>query len=173
MKIPDNLVLVWMPWCWKSTIWKHLAVETWKWFLDVDDHIEEVTWDTVWNILKTLWDDAFLDFEAWIVKELDLKNTIISTSWSVPLRQDAMNHLRRNWTSILIDIPLPEIYARLQRMKVDRIVWMWKMTLEEILEYRRTFYELSTDIKFATDFSRAKVEVINDFFNFYRSNFLH
>lgn len=165
----DNIVLVWMPGSGKSTIWKRLSIATGKSFLDVDDYIEDVANQTVWEVLKALWDDLFLDYEAKLVQQLDVKNTVISTSGSVPLRQEAMNHLRQSWISILIDIPLVEVYARLKRMKIERIVWMGKMTLEEILEYRKMYYEISHDFRFSTDFGKAKSDIFKDFLEFYET----
>lgn len=158
-----------MPWSGKTTIWKLLSQKSWMKFLDIDDHIEKVSNETVWEILSVLWDDLFLDYEAKIVQELDVDNTIISTSGSVPLRQDAMNHLRQSWMSILIDIPLSEVYRRLERMKVERIVGMNYMTLEEILEYRKMYYDISHDFRFSTDFSKAKSDIFKDFLEFFET----
>lgn len=158
-----------MPWSGKSTIWNLLSEKTGMGFVDVDKYIEKTTREKVWTILSRLWDDKFLDFESSLVRDICVSNTVISTSGSVPLRQEAMNHLRQSWISILIDIPLAQVYARLKRMKVERIVWMGKMTLEEILEYRKMYYEISHDFRFSTDFSQAKSDIFKDFFEFYET----
>lgn len=162
----NNIILIGMPWSWKSTLGKRLANETGRKFLDVDDYIENVTKETVWDILKWLWDERFLNYEARLVWDICVSDTVISTSGSVPLRQQAMHHLRQGGISILIDIPVTEIYRRLQRMKVERIVWMNTMTLEEILEVRSLYYKMSADVAFSTDFSKSKEEVYQDFFEF-------
>lgn len=177
-----NIILTWMPWSGKTTIWKRLSKEIWVEFCDFDnDILEKITLETaeeaLWvlnlrntwlipenlsykevkDLLKLLWDDDFLELEWFIWRNLIFDSqTVLSTSWSLPLKLDAMEHLKENWKVIYIDIPLELIISRLREMKTDRIIWMWKMTLEEILEYRDSFYFNSKDYNFKVPEFRFK-----------------
>ncbi|NCP76553.1 hypothetical protein GW830_00180 [bacterium] len=120
--------------------------------LDIDDHIEYSTKKKVSDIIQEIGEDAFLDLESEIVQSIKPQGMIISCSGSVPLRQEAMNHLRETGKSIYIDVPVSIIVARLHRMKADRIIGMngkSPMTLEEVLAYRESFYEMSYDYRFS------------------------
>jgi len=160
-----------MPWSWKTTIGKKLAKVTWMNFLDFDDDIiEKQMWKSVAEVLSELWEENFLDLEEKLALDIKhLENTILSTSGSVPLRPKAMNHLRTIWKSIYIDIPVENIKKRLERMKVDRIVGMENMTMDEILEYRDWFYKKSFDYSFQNDGLGSKEETFEVFLNFYNS----
>lgn len=177
-----NIILTWMPWSGKTNIWKKLAQELGINFCDFDDDVlekitlstaEEALWvlnlrktwlipenlsyKEVKKLLELLWDEKFLELEWFMWKNLNFESqTVLSTSGSLPLRLDAMEHLKNNWKVIYIDIPLELIISRLQEMKTDRIIWMWKMTLEEILQYRESYYFRSTDINFKVPTFDAK-----------------
>lgn len=206
----QNIILTWMPWCWKSTLWCKLAFETGANFSDFDDDIlekidletsekvisilnlkshwiipEKISNQKVSDLLKLLWDDNFLELEWFIWENLNFnEKTIISTSWSLPLKTKAMDHLRKKWKVIHIDTPIKSILERLEQMKTNRIIWMWKMTLEEILEYRKDFYNKTMDYNFEVQtFKNTDLWVIqnkinrdiqkniifNDFINFLKS----
>ena len=203
-----NIILTWMPWSGKTTIWKKLSKELWVNFCDFDDDIlEKITLETaeealsilklrsswlipenlsfqeVKTLLELLWDDKFLELEWFMWRNLGFESqTVLSTSWSLPLRLDAMAHLKQNWKVIYINIPLELIISRLKEMKTDRIIWMWKMTLEEILAYRDNFYTLTKDLDFKVpNFEirtwKTKEErldeksiVFTHFMEFYRAN---
>lgn len=169
-----NIVLTWMPWSGKTTIWKRLKERLWYDFCDFDDDIlekitletaEEVIWvlnlrnnwitpeklanQEVEYLLWLLWDDKFLELEGFLWKKLKFETpTVLSTSWSLPLSLNTMDNLRKNWKVIYINTPLEVIMTRLKEMKRNRIVGMWKMTLEKILEYRDNYYNITKDFDF-------------------------
>lgn len=203
-----NIILTWMPWSGKTNIWKKLAQELGINFCDFDDDVlekitlstaEEALWvlnlrktwlipenlsyKEVKKLLELLWDEKFLELEWFMWKNLNFESqTVLSTSGSLPLRLDAMEHLKNNWKVIYIDIPLELIISRLQEMKTDRIIWMWKMTLEEILEYRENFYKYTKDLNFKVPLFDARIWktkeerekekeiVFSNFMEFYRAN---
>lgn len=203
-----NIILTWMPWSGKTNIWKKLAQELGINFCDFDDDVlekitlstaEEALWvlnlrktwlipenlsyKEVKKLLELLWDEKFLELEWFMWRNLNFESqTVLSTSGSLPLRLDAMEHLKNNWKVIYIDIPLELIISRLQEMKTDRIIWMWKMTLEEILEYRENFYKYTKDLNFKVPLFDARIWktkeerekekeiVFSNFMEFYRAN---
>lgn len=203
-----NIILTWMPWSGKTNIWEKLARELKVDFCDFDDDIlEKITLETaeeaIWvlnmrntwlipedlsykevkDLLKLLWDEKFLELEWFMWRNLNfVSQTVLSTSGSLPLRLEAMKNLKKNWKVIYIDIPLELIISRLKEMKTDRIIWMWKMTLEEILEYRENFYKYTKDLNFKVPLFDARIWktkeerekekeiVFSNFMGFYRAN---
>ncbi len=164
-----NIVLTWMPWSGKTSIWRPLAEKLWMKIVDFDDDIiEPIMWKTVGEVLEELWDENFLSLEEKLSCELELENTILSTSWSVPLKDKAMNYLKTQWVVIYIKIPLSTIKTRLESMKVDRIVWMKNMTMDEILTYRQNFYENSYDYVFNTQWLASKEEIFEEFWKWFQ-----
>lgn len=177
-----DIIITWMPWSGKSCICKKLHKELWYDLCDFDDDVlekitletaEEVLWvlnlRSTWlipenlshkevkDLLELLWEDVFLKLEWFMWRNLVFKNpTVLSTSGSLPMRLDAMNHLKQNWKVIYIDIPIEIIISRLGEMKKDRIIWIQKMTLEEILRYRANFYQFTKDFNFKTPLFEAR-----------------
>ena len=170
---PNNII-TWFPWSWKTTIWKEFAIEIWSNFYDFDDDIlekinletaekalwvlklrknnltpEDISNQEVKYLLEKLWDEDFLNLEWYIWGNLNFKNpTVLATSWSLPLKLMAMKHLRKQWNVWYLNIPIESIIKRLQIMKTDRIIWMWKKTINEILKDREDFYHISSDFNF-------------------------
>lgn len=135
--------------------------------LDIDTYMEDISWKHVWDILANLWDEKFLEFEKNMTLSVEVENTIISCSWSNPLKQEAMNYLRKTWKVIYINTPTEVITKRLWAMKVDRIVGMkpW-VTLEDILKYRKTFYDVSYDYSFLNEWIKPKKDTFLNFLEF-------
>ncbi len=174
----NSITFTWMPWSWKTTIGKKLYNELSKFFdlefIDFDDDIlekislqqaEELLWllklrnnwiipenlanNSVANILDKLWDKTFQKLEWILWEKLTFKNpTIFSTSWSLPLELKAIKNIKKQSKIIHIDTKLDTILKRLELMKTDRIIGMWKMNLKEILKYREWFYNISKDYNF-------------------------
>ena len=167
----NNIILIGMPGSGKSTLGRRLAEFLNKNFIDFDDDIlEQVRKPSVWEILKDLWDEWFLDYEEQETLKLEFKNTVFSCSWSQPLREKAMNHLKKLGTVIWIDVPVEVIESRLQNMKVERIVWMGRMSLKEILLWRKNFYEKAFDYRFEYTAWWNKEAMWSDFYKFLKDN---
>lgn len=166
----NNIILIWMPWSWKTTMARFLWMVLDMPVLNIDDYMEDVSWKHVWDILKELWDEKFLEFEKNMTLSIEVENTIISCSWSNPLKQEAMNFLRKSWKVIQLDTPTEVITKRLGAMKVDRIVWMkaW-VTLEDILKYRKTFYDISYDYSFLNEWEKSKKQTFINFLEFFKN----
>lgn len=106
----SNLIFIGMPGSGKTNIGKRFSSIIGFDFLDVDNHIEATEKAKVGDLIQQMGEERFLDFEQDVVMALNPNNTVISCSGSVPLRQNAMNHLREKGHSILIDVPLSVIY---------------------------------------------------------------
>lgn len=204
----QNIIITWMPGSGKTTLWRKLKDELWYELCDFDDNIlEKITLETAEEIVRVLklknkwftsedlvnqkvktlverlWKNDFLELEWFMWRNLVFdRPTILSTSGSLPLRLDAMSHLRENWNVIYINTPIEIIKSRLHEMKSDRIVWIWEMTLDEILEYRHNFYNITKDFDFKVPVFEArewktkeeraaeKEVVFSKFMEFYKDN---
>ncbi|MDD2891433.1 MAG: shikimate kinase [Candidatus Gracilibacteria bacterium] len=167
-----NIILIGMPGSGKSTIGEHLHKITHLPLLDIDEHIERHERKSVAKIIQKIGDEAFLNLEAKLVQEINPQGMIISCSGSVPLRQEAMNHLRKTGTSIYIDVPIAIIASRLHRMKVDRIIGMNGRppeALEEVLTDRLPFYNRSYDYDFICPDDVSKDEKVQRFVDFMKT----
>lgn len=148
--MPHTFSLLWLPGAWKTTLGKPLANDFGIRFLDFDDDIIEKTQnDTVANILKKIWEDEFKLLEEELA--LDIKSrtsTVLASSGSLPYSDKAMQHLWNLWPRIYLNPPIEEILARCEKMKTDRIIGMWKKSLETILKERADLYSKYADITF-------------------------
>lgn len=158
-----------MPWSWKSTMWKYLSWVIEYPIIDIDDYIEETYKKSIWSILETLWEDRFLELEKKVTLTLRPNNTIISCTWSIPLKKESIDYLKSIWYIIYIDTHIDKIKERLHKMKVDRIVGMsnWKMTLDQVLDYRQDFYNKSYDYNFKNSWTSEKKDTFLMFLNYF------
>lgn len=165
----NNIVLIWMPWSGKSTMWKYLSWVIWYPIIDIDDFIEEKYKKPIWLLLETLWENKFLELERDIVLSLKPNNSIISCTWSIPLKKESIDYLKSIWYIIYIDTHIEKIKERLHKMKVDRIVGManWRMTLDEVLSYRQSFYDTSFDYRFTNNWISEKKDTFSLFLNYF------
>lgn len=181
---------------WKSTKWRLLSEKIWYNFIDFDDdvlekisiesankilkilnlqHIEPITIvdETVWNILKILWSDNFLKLEWILIKNLKLEdNTVLATSWSLPLSDWSMDYLNSIWKTIYLESDSSQIKTRLKDMKLDRIVWIPENIFElekdeqlriynKIMSKRTEKYEKYSDIKYQRNAEIKYKSVLN------------
>lgn len=175
----------------KTTIGKILAKELSMHFHDMDDDGLEWAWwdDGVARILTEKWDDAFLEAEWKFVlsnygrkdedKKYTLNGMIFSSSGSLVLEADAMKYIRERMLCLYLDLPDSEISKRAWARGVSRIVGMNGdnprfRTINEVLEYRRWYYEKFADLTYPLPIGWKPEEdarEIRDFLRKYSSNF--
>lgn len=148
----------------KTTIGRILARKLGMDFHDMDDDGLEWMWGKDWvaRVLLERWDDGFLEAEWSFViehygrsgewKKYDLDTMVFSTSGSIILEQDAIEYIWERMMIIYLDLPDAEIARRARARWVTRIVGMNGEnprfhTVEEVLEYRRWYYEKYADIR--------------------------
>ncbi|MDD2907229.1 MAG: shikimate kinase [Candidatus Gracilibacteria bacterium] len=204
----QNIIITGMPGSGKTTLGRKLKDELGYELCDFDDNIlEKITLETAEEIVRVLklknkgftsedlvnqkvktlverlGKNDFLELEGFMGRNLVFdRPTILSTSGSLPLRLDAMSHLRENGNVIYINTPIEIIKSRLHEMKSDRIVGIGEMTLDEILEYRHNFYNITKDFDFKVPVFEAregktkeeraaeKEVVFSKFMEFYKDN---
>ena len=193
--------MIWPPGSGKTSIWKQFAEDQGMNFVDFDDDVLEkinkkvaklviprhrisdvrkIVCKKVKRILASLWENDFMELEKNLGINLELENTVLSTSWSLPLHPQVMQYLRETGLAVYIDIPNETILQRMLSMQTDRIIGMqskidaW-MTPEEalmtVLKERANVYETCYDLKFKTDWLKSKEEIFKDFIDCFNQGF--
>ena len=90
----DNIILIGMPGCGKSTLGVVLAKMLCADFLDLDLVIQKKIGITHQEYIDQNGVEAFLELEADIASELECENTVVATGGSAVLRERAAEHLR-------------------------------------------------------------------------------
>ena len=109
-KSKENIVLIGMPGCGKTTVGKKLSEILAKDFVDTDKLIVAKENTPIPKIFKTKGETAFRDIESLVVKEVSTQSgKIISTGGGVVLRQKNIDLLRQNGKIIFLDRPIENI----------------------------------------------------------------
>eukprot|EP00457_Paulinella_chromatophora_P001455 gb/GEZN01001457.1/.p1 GENE.gb/GEZN01001457.1/~~gb/GEZN01001457.1/.p1 ORF type:complete len:830 (-),score=128.25 gb/GEZN01001457.1/:495-2984(-) len=155
----QHIILMGPPGSGKTTIAKLLSRRLGWNTLDVDNDILETVWGApVSQRLKELGDVVFQGAEGQAIQEFALQlqqgthpgvsgSMILSLSGSNPLDRESFNMLAQSGVVLFLDAPPGDILRRLEYMKVNRIIGQATMSMSEILDYRRAFYELYYDAR--------------------------
>ncbi len=142
----DNIVLIGMPGCGKSTLGIVAAKMMCMDFCDVDLLIQKKIGMSLQNYIDKYGVDAFLDVEAETVKGLDFENTVIATGGSAVLRESAAEHLKRLGLVVYIDLPCREIEKRITNLQTRGVAMRNGETLRDIYEQRHPIYLRLADV---------------------------
>ena len=128
----QNIVLIGMPGCGKTTIGKMLIDALDKEFIDSDGEIEKVINCQIKDFLTESNEDDFRDIESNVINNISLlNNKIISTGGGVVKRESNIKSLRANGVIIFIDRdinniktddsrPLSSNVEKLKKLYIDR-----------------------------------------------------
>ncbi len=106
----ENVVLIGMPGCGKSTIGRALARRQGKVFLDLDRLIEERAGKSIPAIFAQEGEEAFRTLESWAVREAGARTgCVISTGGGVVTRAENCAPLRQNGVIIHLTRPLDRL----------------------------------------------------------------
>jgi len=103
----ENIVLIGMPACGKSSVGRRLSTRTGREYIDSDPEIEKKAGKTIPEIFEEHGETYFRDLESEVIKELSQKSgIIISTGGGAVLRMENVNNLKMNGRIFFIDRPL-------------------------------------------------------------------
>lgn len=106
----ENIVLIGMPGCGKSTLGKMLAEQIGKTFIDMDAEIEKKAGLSIPEIFEKHGELHFRDLESEIAINLGKeRNQIIATGGGVVLRSENMRALSQNGRILFIQRPLDKL----------------------------------------------------------------
>jgi len=119
----ENIVLIGMPGCGKSTVGKKLANELGRTFIDCDEEIVKAAQMPISNIFELYGQDYFRQLEADVIQKHVASQTgvVIATGGGVILRDENVLRLRRNGRLYFLDRSIENIKPTPDRpLSMDR-----------------------------------------------------
>ena len=106
----ENIVLIGMPSCGKSTIGKKLAKKINKKFVDVDSEIEKIIKTDIAGFINQYGEEAFRKIESEVVEQLSKQNNlVIATGGGSILKERNVNFLKQNGRLYFLDRSLKNL----------------------------------------------------------------
>ena len=146
-----NLVLIGMPGSGKSTLGVVVAKILGMDFIDADVFIQKNENMKLQDIIKEKGVEGFLDTECENILKINVDNAVIATGGSAVLREEAMNHLKKNSKTVFIDVLEEEIKRRIYNIKTRGIAMNDNETVSDIYKKRRPYYLKYADEIIKTD----------------------
>lgn len=140
--LKENIVLIGMPGCGKSTVGKALSKELGFDFVDSDEEIVKRAGVTIPEIFSQSGEEGFRKLEAEVIKSLSaLQHTVIATGGGVILNERNVDLLRQNGRLVFLDRSLEKL-----AMTDDRPLSSDFEKLKKRYEERYDKYKNSADI---------------------------
>ena len=147
----NNIVLIGMPGCGKSTIGVVLAKVLGYRFLDADLLIQEQEDRRLSQIIEEEGVQGFDRIENQVNASIRAERTVIATGGSVVYGREAMEHLGAIGTILYIKLPYEEIQKRLGDLNERGITIKDGQTLLDLYRERVPLYEKYAHLTVETD----------------------
>lgn len=147
----QNIILIGMPGCGKSTCGVLVAKALLKNFFDTDLLLQGVETQKLQDIIDNKGIDYFLNAEENVVSKLDISATVIATGGSVVYSQKAMEHLKENGTVVYLHLGYDTMVKRIKNITTRGVVLKNGDTLEDMYNERLPLYEKWADITINCD----------------------
>lgn len=143
LKKKENIVLVGMPSCGKTTVGKIIAEKTGKSFIDCDLLFESTFGISPADCIKGEGEAAFRDKESLVIRDIASKNScVIATGGGAILKEENVINLKKNGKIIFIDRSPEKLTAT-----SDRPLSQSRELIEKRYRERYEIYCGSADIK--------------------------
>ena len=142
----DNIILIGMPGCGKSTVGVVLAKKLGYAFVDSDLRIQEREKRLLSQILEQEGPDGFNRIEEEVNASLEAERTVIATGGSVVYGPRAMEHLAGMGTIVYLELPYREIKRRLGDLAQRGVSFREGQTLWDLYQERVPLYRKYADI---------------------------
>jgi len=160
----NNIILIGMPGCGKSTLGVILAKTLGYDFIDTDLIIQKNEGRKLYEIIAEDGLDAFINCESRAICSIDTDNTVIATGGSAVLDKKAMEHLKSMGKVVYIDLPPDIIKRRINNINTRGIVMEKGESVEDVYKHRAPLYGEYANIIFKgadTDTERAIENLID------------
>lgn len=137
----NNVILIGMPGCGKSTLGVLLAKSLGMTFLDTDLVIQDREHALLSQLIRTHGSDGFLALEESICAQLDVNNSVIATGGSVVYEPNAMAHLSQLGTVVYLKLGYKALARRLGNLEKRGVVLRPGQTLRMLYDERVPLYE--------------------------------
>ncbi len=142
----NNIILVGMPSCGKSTLGRMLAKELGYDFLDTDEVIIRLNGCPLRDILDARGVDGFIRVEEEAVCTVQAQNSVIATGGSVVYSEKAMAHLKAMGKVVYLKLTFEEMDRRLGDLHARGVAIAPGSTLLDLYDERTPLYEKYADI---------------------------
>lgn len=137
----DNIVLIGMPGCGKTTAGVALANALNMEFIDSDKVIIDDMHMTLAEIIGKYGTDGFREVENRVNSSIECRGTVIATGGSVIYGREAMEHLRKIGIVVYLKLPYEEIETRLGDLSARGVSMKPGQTLRDLYAERCPLYE--------------------------------
>lgn len=137
----DNLILIGMPGCGKSTVGVVLAKVLGYQFIDSDLLIQEQEKRLLKDIIAEDGLNRFLEIEDCVNADIECNHAVIATGGSVVYGARAMEHLRSIGTVLYFKLSLDSVTERLGDLKERGVVLKEGQSLASLYQERCPLYE--------------------------------
>lgn len=139
LKKVQNIVLIGMPGCGKSTIGKRLAAQQGKKFVDTDDLVEQKAGKSIPDIFAQEGEAAFRALEAEVIETVGKENgQVIATGGGSVLNLENVRNLKQNGTVVFIKRDLDKLAKEGRPLSIGG-------DLAEMYEKRLPLYKAAAD----------------------------
>ena len=142
----QNIILIGMPGCGKSTVGVVLAKAANLDFIDSDLVIQKQMGAKLSELLDAHGDEGFRAIENRINTELAADNSVIATGGSVIYGEDAMRHLKDIGTVVYLKLSYEAIEDRLGDLHARGVTIQPGWTLRDLYNERVPLYEKWADL---------------------------
>lgn len=147
----NNVILIGMPACGKSTVGVLLAKVLKKDFVDTDLLIQKCEGTSLQNIINEKGVPYFRDVEDAVLLDFDGDNYVIATGGSAVYCHEAMEKFRKSGVIVYIKLPVETIVNRLKNIKTRGVTLAPGQTIEDLYNKRIPLYEKEADIIVETE----------------------
>lgn len=142
----DNIILIGMPGCGKSTVGVVLAKALGYRFVDSDLVIQERTGRLLSEIMEEVGLDTFCSIENQINAELNCHKAVVATGGSVVYGEQAMQNLCSIGTVVYLELPCETLCERIGDLTARGVAIREGQTFLDLYEERKPLYEKYADL---------------------------
>lgn len=142
----DNIVLIGMPGCGKSSLGVVLAKALGYRFMDSDLLIQDREDRLLSEIIEQDGLSGFKRIEEEVNASIEVSRTVIATGGSVVYGDRAMQHLKEIGTVVYLQLPLEEIETRVGDLNQRGVAVEPGQTLADLYNERVPLYEKYADV---------------------------
>lgn len=147
----QNIILVGMPSCGKSTVGVVLAKTMNKGFVDTDILIQQREKKTLQEIINQQGNDYFHQVEESVLLDFDGEDYVIATGGSAIYFDRAMEKFKEKGQIIYLQVSLDTVLERLSNIKTRGVTLEKGQTLADLYEQRIPLYEKHADLTITSD----------------------
>ncbi len=143
----NNIILIGMPGCGKSTVGVVCAKILGYEFLDCDIYIQKKHSKRLWELIETLGCEKFIELEENALCGIECENSIIATGGSAVYGERAMKHLKELGTVVYMSLSLDGVREHIGGTGTSRgVVYRDGADLSTLYSERVPLYEKYADV---------------------------